>query len=259
MVAMATGLAEAGYVPFVYSIATFATSRAYEFIRNGPVAHRLPVRIVGVGGGFDYGPAGHTHFPLEDLALMRIQPAMTVIAPADHEQASAALGSTWDLPGPIYYRIGKDETRRVPGLRGRFRLGHPEAVRHGRDVLILATGGHAVQAVDAAVVLAEGGIESSVLVVSTLRPAGASEISAALAEFPVALSVEGHYVDGGLGSLVAEIIAEGGVPCRLVRCGVTGAVGSVTGSTAYMNRMHGLAPREIASMAQRALKEAARL
>src|SRR5688500_14281558 len=91
MVGVATGLAEAGYRPFVYSIATFATLRPYEFIRNGPALHNLPVRVVGVGGGFDYAHNGVTHHALEDLAVMRTQPRMTVIAPADAGQARCAL------------------------------------------------------------------------------------------------------------------------------------------------------------------------
>src|SRR4029077_9179911 len=106
----------AGYFPFVYSIATFASMRAYEFIRNGVVLHELPVRIVGVGGGFEYGPAGPTHHSIEDVALMRTQPNLTVIAPADHLQTRTAILATWDLPGPVYYRLGKDDRAVVPGL-----------------------------------------------------------------------------------------------------------------------------------------------
>src|SRR2546421_8509146 len=99
MVGLATGLAEAGFIPFVYSIVTFASLRPYEFIRNGPILHRLPVRIVGVGGGFEYGPQGLSHHGLEDVGVMRVQPGMTVVAPADHRQMATALRATWDLPG----------------------------------------------------------------------------------------------------------------------------------------------------------------
>src|SRR5215210_8318805 len=122
MVGVATGLAEAGFVPFCYSIATFATLRPYEFIRNGPLLHDLPVRIVGVGGGFDYGPNGVTHYALEDVAVMRVQPDLTVMCPADAEQARAAVLATAELRGPVYLRLGKGGDL-VPGLDGRFRLG----------------------------------------------------------------------------------------------------------------------------------------
>src|SRR5262245_66613485 len=82
MIGLATGLAEAGFLPFVYSIVTFAALRPYEFIRNGPVLHRLPVRVVGVGGGFEYGTAGPTHHGIEDVGVMRLQPGLPVVAPA---------------------------------------------------------------------------------------------------------------------------------------------------------------------------------
>src|SRR5207248_3430954 len=109
MVGLATGLAEAGFIPFCYSIVTFASLRPYEFIRNGPIQHRLPVRIVGIGGGLEYGPNGLSHYGLEDVAVMRAQPGITVIAPSDHQQARSAVLASWELPGPIYYRLGKDD------------------------------------------------------------------------------------------------------------------------------------------------------
>ncbi|MFN8061529.1 MAG: hypothetical protein U0Q12_20385 [Vicinamibacterales bacterium] len=111
MVGIATGLAEAGFLPFVYSIAPFAVLRPFEFIRNGPVLHQLPVRIVGVGGGFEYGTAGPTHHAIEDVAVLRSQTGIAVICPADHEQAVEALRQTHRQAGPVYYRLGKaDET-----------------------------------------------------------------------------------------------------------------------------------------------------
>jgi transketolase len=140
MIGLATGLAASGYIPFVYSIATFASMRGYEQIRNGPILHHLPVRVIGVGGGFEYGHAGFTHHALEDLAIARVQPGLSVVAPADHLQASAAIRLTYDLPGPIYYRIGKREDYVLPGLEGRFRLGRAEVVREGTDILIVTIG-----------------------------------------------------------------------------------------------------------------------
>ncbi len=105
MVGVATGLAESGYLPFCYSIATFATMRPYEFIRNGPIRQQLPVRLVGVGGGFEYGHNGPTHYALEDLGLMRMQPGMTVIAPADHVQARTSLLAPSPASAPTSFRF----------------------------------------------------------------------------------------------------------------------------------------------------------
>ena len=100
MIGLATGLAEAGLRPYAYSIATFASMRPYEFFRNGPVLHELPVRLIGMGGGLDYGHNGMTHYALEDVALMRVQPSVTIVAPADAEQARAALRATAELNDP---------------------------------------------------------------------------------------------------------------------------------------------------------------
>ena len=242
MVGVATGLAEAGFIPFVYSIVTFASLRPYEFIRNGPVLHRLPVRVVGVGGGFEYGPQGTTHHGLEDLAVMRVQPGMTVVAAADHRQYAAALRATWDLPGPVYYRIGKDDTTEVPGLDGRFRLGRAELLRPGRDLCLVATGSVAVEAAAAAATLAERGIDCGCLIVACLQPA----------------PVEAHYASGGLGSLVAEVVAERGLRCRVRRCAVMTTPDGVSGSQRFMHQAHGLSREALVATALEALGDARR-
>jgi transketolase len=240
MVGIATGLAEAGYVPYVYSIASFATLRPYEFIRNGPVHQRLPVRVVGVGGGFDYGSNGPSHHALEDLAIMRAQPGMTVIAPADFEQARAALRATHSLPGPVYFRLGKDDSARVAGLEGRFRLGRTETIGSGGDLLLVATGSIARNAVAAADALAVRGVDAAVLVAASVSPPPADDLAEALERFDAAVTVEAHYVNGGLGSLVCEVAAEHGLPCRIVRCGVRELEPGRSGSEAYLNEVHGL-------------------
>lgn len=240
MVGVATGLAEAGFIPYVYSIATFAVLRPYEFIRNGPIAHHLPVRIVGMGGGFEYGSAGRSHHALEDIAVMRTQPSMTVIAPADHQQTRTAIGATWDLPGPIYYRLGKDDRSLVDGLDGRFSLGRAETVRDGEDVLIVTMGGVALEATAAAERLAAQGIMATMMVVASVSPAPTEDLVDALARFRHVMTVEAHYAAGGVGSLVADTIADHGLSCRLERCAVTQVSDGASGSQAFFHAIHGL-------------------
>ena len=249
MVGIATGLAEAGFVPFVYSIVTFAALRPYEFVRNGPVGHRLPVRIVGVGGGFEYGPQGLSHHGLEDVAVMRVQPGMTVVAPADHRQTATALAATWALPGPVYYRIGKDDRTEVAGLDGRFHPGRVEIVRDGDALAIVAMGAVTTEAVAAAELLAARGVRARVVVVAHVAPAPADDLDAALRDVPVALTVEAHYANGGLGSLVAEVVAERGLRCRLVRRAVGEDAESRVGSQAWLHRRHGLDAATLADAA----------
>jgi transketolase len=246
MVGVATGLADAGFIPFVYSIATFASMRPYEFIRNGPLLHSLPVRIVGVGAGLDYGHNGVTHYALEDVAIMRAQPDMTVIVPADPAQAVTAVRCTSEVTGPIYFRIGKASAA-VPNLEGRFQLGRMDQLTEGTDVAIIALGSMAAEAVEAAEMLARLDISAAVAVVASVQPAPLDDLGQLLAEVPNVVTVESHYRTGGLGSLVAEVIADRGLRCRLVRHGVDAMPRGVTGTLAFLNEVHGLTARSLAS------------
>jgi transketolase len=252
MVGMATGLAEAGFVPFVWSIATFATLRPYEFIRNGPIAQRLPVRVIGVGGGFDYGYNGLSHFALEDVAILRTQPGMTVLVPADGDQARAAVRALPDIAGPAYVRVGRNSAP-VPGLAGRFAPGRLACIGQGADVVLVTAGSIAHSAVAAAALLAEEGIEATVAVVSSFNPGPDEELAHLLTGTGLALSVEAGYVQGGLGSYVAELIAEHGLDCRLRRCGVRTVPAGAVGSQQWLEAQHGLSAPALAGTARTAL------
>lgn len=257
MVGVATGLAEAGFRPYVYSIATFATLRPFEFIRDGALLHNLPVRIVGVGGGFDYGHNGISHFALEDVGMMRTQPGMTVVAPADGAQARAAVRETAAIDGPVYYRIGRGASS-LDALGGQFRLGHAEVLGQGEDLAIVALGSMAGIALEAAALLAERGLSASVAVVTSFNPSPTEDLRELLARVPLALSAEAHYANGGLGSFVAEVIAEHGLACRLVRRGVERMPVGETGEAAYLLDQHGLSAPALADAAVRALDLAGR-
>src|SRR5262249_41074686 len=166
----ARGRARGGAVPFAYSIATCAAMRCFEQFRDGRVLHGLPVRLVGIGGGFASGHAGPTHHALEDLCLARTLPGVSVIAPADGAQARAALRATPHLPAPAYLRIDKNERPDLPGLDGRFALDRPELIRGGRDVLLLATGSIAHEVFQAAEALEARGVPAAVAVLAHLGP-----------------------------------------------------------------------------------------
>jgi transketolase len=254
LVGLATGLAEAGFIPFVYSIVPFAVLRPYEFIRNGPILHQFPVRIVGMGAGLDYSTNGASHYGIEDVGVLRVQPGISVISPADYEQAQTALLSSWDLPGPVYYRLSKDDRTLVPGLDGRFELGSLQCIREGSDVLMVAMGGIASEVVRAADLLAAQGVSSTILVVASLNPAPIADLLKSLASFRVAMTVEVHYVTGGVGSLVSEVIAESGLPCKLTRCGIRTIPTGITGSLNYMLQLHGLTSEQLAETALKALR-----
>jgi transketolase len=256
MVGVATGLAAQGFIPFCYSIATFATLRPYEQIRNGPSVHELPVRIVGVGGGFGYGSAGRSHHALEDIGLARLQPELTIIGPADDAQTASAIRATYDLPGPIYYRLGKD-SRQVPELRGDFALGRLQTVGDGTDALLVCNGGMALGALAARQLLQQRKLDVTVAVVSCIRPVPGDDLAALLDHHRLVISVEDHYIVGGIGSIVAETIAELGAGNRLVRLGVNRALPGRSGSESYLLAEAGLSSEAIAAAVARVAVPAA--
>ena len=250
LIGLATGLAEAGFRPYAYSIATFAALRPFEFIRNGPVLHRLPVRVVGMGMGFEYGHAGPTHHALEDIAVLRTLPALTIVAPADSAQAATAISATVGCEGPVYYSLGKDERLAVPGLDGRFTLGRLQVVHEGGDLAILSMGSVSVEATAAAGLLAAQGVRATVAVVSSFNPDPTEDMAALLARFRSAISIEAQTVSGGLASFASSVIATHGLSCRLKVLGVTSSPDGTSGSQQERWRKHGL---DRASIVEQAL------
>jgi transketolase len=250
MASVAAGLAQEGFVPFIYSIATFSSMRCYEQVRNGAILQGLPVRVVGIGGGYAYGHAGPTHHALEDLTIARTQPGLTVVVPADPAQTKSVMRALVDVPGPAYLRIGKGGNPEVPGLRGRFALGRPEILREGEEVLLLATGSVVHEALRAAELLGGRGVRSAVAVLAHLGFEASEELALLLGRFPAVVTVEEGYVSGGLGSLVGEAVAEKGLRCRLRRCGVRRVPGPRGGSEAYLRGQAGLDGPSIADAAQ---------
>lgn len=253
MIGVATGLAEAGLRPYVYSIGPFAALRTFEFIRNGPVLHGLPVRVVGMGAGFEYGHAGSTHYSLEDVATLRALPGLTIVAPADAAQATAAIRATAGLAGPVYYSLSKNDALTVPGLDGRFELGRLAVVDGGADVVIIASGPLCAEAAAAVALLEQSGIGATLAIVSSYHPDPEADVARLLSRFHTAVTVEAQAISGGLGAFVGSVIASLGLGCRLRALGVRRPPDGRSGSEADRLRHHGLDRAAIADEARRAL------
>ena len=240
MIGLATGLAEAGFLPYTYSIATFAALRPFEFIRNGPVMHNLPVRMVGMGAGFEYGHAGPTHYGTEDVAVLRTLAGLTVVIPADPAQTTTAMLATSKLPGPVYYSLGKDDGAVLPELAGQFELGRIQIVREGRDLAIVTMGTLVREALAAADELAAHGVEACVAVVSNFNPDPVDDLADLLANHSQAITVEAQALSGGLAACVGTVIASHGLACRLQPLAVRTPPDGTSGSQQDRWRKHGL-------------------
>jgi transketolase len=257
LIGLATGMSEDGFVPFAYTMAAFALPRAFEVVRNGPVAHGLPVRIVGVGGGFDYGTDGATHYALDDLALARALGEIDVFVPADAAQAADAVRATSRCEGPVYLRLGTETRGALPMPAARFVPGRVSMLKDAGprpDVCVLALGPMAFDALEAAPLLEASGIATTVLAVSSLRPFRTEEVLTAVSGPRLVVTLENHGVEGGLGSLVAEVIAETRVRPRLLRAGVS-ARRFAPGSPAYLRAQLGLDASSLARRIGEALRE----
>ncbi len=250
MIGTATGLAEAGFIPFVYSITPFSVLRPYEFIRNGPVAHRLPVRIIGGGGGIDYSTNGLTHYALEDIGVMRLLPGMDIIIPADVPQTVSGLQQTWNNPTPVYYRISKKNNYILEELHGRFTIGECEMLQHGSDLLILVAGGVTGEGLKAGKILSEKGFSTSVAQISNISFSYSNALRMLIEKYSVVVTVEDHFINGGIGTMAAESIAENNLNAKLYRCGFKTLPDGFSGSRNFMLEKNGLLAEQIASFVQ---------
>ncbi len=240
MMGVAAGLARCGKVVFIYSIVNFATLRCLEQIRNDVCAHDAKVNIVAVGGGFTYGSAGYTHHGVEDLGVLRSLPNLTLVAPGDPAETRLATRAIVDWPGPCYLRLEKAGHPTVHAAVPPFHIGRAIPVRAGRDVTLISTGGILAEAVATAERLAAEGIDARVLSMHTLKPLDAEAVLRAARETRAIVTVEEHRRTGGLGSAVAEVLAEAQpAPCRFRRFGVPDQPYHGVGSPQFLRRLPG--------------------
>ena len=241
MTGMAAGMALSGRIVFTYSIANFPTLRCLEQIRNDVCYHDANVKIVCVGGGLAYGAMSVTHHAVEDLAVMRALPNMTVVAPGDPIEARAATRAVVEHNGPCYLRLGKAGEPIVHDKPIDFRIGKAIRVRDGGDVTIMSTGGMLQTAMKAAERLEADGVHTRVVSMHTLKPLDTDEVRAAVEDTGALFTLEEHSVIGGLGSAVAEYLAEADVPKKpFKRLGMPSAFSPHIGAQDYMLAQHGL-------------------
>jgi transketolase len=247
LMGVAAGLAASGKIPFVNTMATFATTRALEALKIDIAYNGLPVRIVATHGGLSAGHLGPTHHALEDLAIARTLPGLTVVVPADSEATEEAVCRSLALPGPVYLRLGRKPTPRLDA--GPIEIGRAQRLRDGGDPVIFACGPHPVLAsLAAADLLAATGVEAAVLNVHTLKPLDVAAVTAAARGATAAITVEEHWRSGGLGGAVAEALAEH-APTRIARIGMPDTFAEVVGDQEHLLEHYGITAERIAATA----------
>lgn len=245
MMTVAAGLASTGKVPFVNTMAGFACARAYEQVKIDIAYNALPVKIVGTHGGLAGGHLGPTHHALEDLAIMRVLPHMTVLVPADAAETVSAVRAAAALAGPVYVRLGRAATPAVYDQPPPFSIGLAVMLRAGGDVTLVACGPYPVlAALEAHDALASIGISARVLNMPTLKPLDDEALIAAARETAGIVTIEEHSVIGGLGGATAELLSER-MPCRIRRIGVADSFCREVGPQRTLLDHHGICARTV--------------
>lgn len=259
VIGMSAGMAMDGYMPFVNTIATFITRRCYEQVALDLCLHHLPVRLIGNGGGLVYAPLGPTHLAVEDIAIMRALPNMTVTAVADADEMIRLMEATLDWPHPVYIRLGKGGDPIVSRPENGFEIGKAIVMRRteARDpVLLISCGVMTSRALEAADLLDEKGIPVEVIHVHTIKPLDEKLILERARKARGVFTLEEHTVIGGLGSAVIDVLAEqiGSRMPPMKKFGLADQFAKNYGSQDDLLELSGLQPHQVADRIEQMLQ-----
>ena len=244
----AAGFAAAGKIPFASSFAVFAVGRAYDQIRNSIAYPKLNVKIAATHAGLTVGEDGGSHQMLEDIALMRALPNMTVIVPADGVETKQVIMAAAEYNGPVYIRLGRPKGPVLFDETYKFEIGKGVVLKEGTDVTLVATGIMVSKAVEAAEALAAEGISAAVVNISTIKPLDNALITEMAQKTGAVVTCEEHNIYGGLGSAVAEVLVEN-CPVPMARVGVEDSFGE-SGLPDQLLEKYGLTAANIADKAK---------
>jgi transketolase len=251
MIGTAAGLAAAGKIPFVSTFAIFAAGRAWEQIRQSVAYPKANVKIVPTHGGITVGEDGGSHQSVEDIAIMRAIPNMTVIVPADAAETRKAIRAVAAHKGPVYVRLGRNKVPAIFPDDCYFEIGKGCEVLHGTDMTFITTGLMTGQAVKAAELLRKEGISARIVHIATVKPLDQEIILKAAGETGAIVTAEEHSIIGGLGGAVAELLAEN-LPTPLKRVGIRDRFGT-SGKAEELLKYFGLTAEDLSEAAREVL------
>lgn len=222
MIGVAAGMASCGKIPFAYTIGAFLAYRAFEFIRNDVCLQNQNVKIVGTGAGEVYSALGPTHHSTEDLGGLRVLPNLTILCPASPLEVCKATRAAYEQEGPVYLRLGTNREPEIYEVDYKFKIGKAVTLKKGKDITLIGMGSILKDLLDAAEQLKNEGINTRVINMHTIKPIDKDVVIKAVEETGKIITVEDHNITGGLGSAVAEVIAEYGKAVHFKRIGLSG-------------------------------------
>jgi transketolase len=252
MIGTAGGLSLTGKVPFASTFAVFETGRAWEQIRQTLCYSHLNVKLAATHSGITVGEDGASHQSLEDIALMRVLPGMTVIVPADGFETKQAIDAAAEFEGPVYIRLGRSKVPAVMPKDYKFQIGKAYTYSLGKDATIVAAGIMVSAALEAKEILSKEGIDAGVINMSTIKPLDGGALLAAADKSKLILTAEEHSIIGGLGSAVAEFLSENH-PVKVVKIGMRDTFGC-SGPPKELLQLYGLTAADMAETIKESLR-----
>jgi transketolase len=251
LLGVAGGLSLAGFTPFVCTYGVFVAGRAWEQIRTSVCYGELNVKIGGAHGGISVGPDGATHQALEEMAIMRVLPGMTVVAPADYYEAKKAVIQSVDIDGPVYIRFGREKVPVVTGEDAPFEIGKANVLQEGADVTFVACGAMVAECLDAAEELEKEGVKAEVINLHTIKPIDEETILKSVEKTGCVVTAEEHQITGGMGGAVAELLGKK-MPVAIEMVGVNDTFGE-SGTPGELMEKYGLKAHHIVDAAKKVI------
>lgn len=246
MVGVAAGMASCGKIPYISTFAAFAAGRAYDQIRSSVSYPKLNVKICATHSGITVGEDGATHQMVEDLALMRVLPNMTVISPSDDTETKWVINEIQKINGPVYVRLARLSTPIIYDEQQEFQIGKGVQIGDGTDATIFATGVTVAEAIKAKEELEKRGINVRVIDMHTIKPIDRDIIVKSAKETKKLISIEDHSIIGGLGGAISEVLTEE-YPCKLIRLGIKDTFGK-SGSAVELMKYFGITSTDIVNL-----------
>ncbi|MFH2061643.1 MAG: transketolase C-terminal domain-containing protein [Candidatus Beckwithbacteria bacterium] len=247
MMGMAAGMALSGLIPITYSIANFVSFRPYEFIRNDICYQNANVKIFSVGGGLGYGLAGSSHCNYEDISVLRPLPNLTILSPSDPLETKILTQKAIEHKGPVYLRLGKVGEPNLHSTPPNLKLGHGYTLHQGKKMAIFVTGGISANVLSATKLLKAHSIDPTIILMPTIKPLDKNLIIKTANNHSHIFSIEEHSIIGGLGSALAEVLAESGSKVKFKRLGIGASFSPSVGNQVFLRARHGLSPQKIAT------------
>lgn len=219
-VAAAAGMAKFGKIPFVYTTNAFLSYRSYEFIRNDVCLQNTNVKLVGMGCGLSWSTLGSTHHTTEDLSALKVLPNLTILSPCSPRELEYCINGAYKIKGPVYIRIGMGGEKEVYDKDYKFKIGKNNTVKDGKDLLIYTTGSIISNVIEAVEKLEKKGYSIKIVNISSIKPFDVKSIINNSKDFKTIVSIEEHSIIGGIGSSIADVIAENNLNSKLVKIGL---------------------------------------